>query len=73
MIFSFFLHLAGNLISISVLSKPEMRSSFNQLLISLASFDFLYLIVSLFLFALPKLSGDGTYTIEVYPRIMPIG
>lgn len=61
----------GNLISISVLSKPEMRSSFNQLLISLASFDFLYLLVSLFFFGLPQLSE--TYVVSVYPRIMPIG
>ena len=62
---------AGNLISISVLTKPEMRSNFNHLLTGLASFDFVYLLVSLLIFGLPKLSTS--YTFSVYPRIMPIG
>jgi len=55
----------------SVLSKPEMKGSFNHLLIGLSSFDFLYLIFSLLLFGLPQLSE--AWTLSVYPYIMPIG
>ena len=62
---------SGNVLSIFVLSCPEMRSNFNQLLIGLATFDFLYLLVSLIVFAIPMLSG--AYTQTVLPYIMPVG
>ena len=38
---------AGNILSVFVLSCPEMRSNFNQLLIALSVFDLLYLVMSL--------------------------
>ena len=69
-LFIFYLYI-GNVLSIFVLSCPEMRSNFNQLLIGLASFDLLYLLVSLMLFAFPKLSMG--YTMNVLPHVMPIG
>ena len=39
--------LSGNILSVFVLSCPEMRSNFNQLLIALSVFDLLYLVMSL--------------------------
>ena len=39
--------LTGNILSVFVLSCPEMRSNFNQLLIALSVFDLLYLVMSL--------------------------
>ena len=40
-------NFAGNILSVFVLSCPEMRSNFNQLLIALSVFDLLYLVMSL--------------------------
>jgi hypothetical protein len=48
-----------------------MQNNFNHLLIGLASFDLLYLFISLSIFALPKLSTN--YTQQVLPYIMPVG
>ncbi len=54
-----------------VLSCPDMRSNFNQLLLCLATFDLLYLVLSLSIFAVPKLWP--WYTVTLLPHIMPIG
>merc|ERR1712223_907851 len=62
--------MLGNALSIVVLSSKEMRSSFNQLLAVLASFDFIYLFVSVMVFGFPKLSSS--YAAHILPRAMPI-
>ena len=56
--------------AILVLAQPEMKGSFNQLLLSLSLFDFFYLIISLFLFAIPQLSD--TYKEMIYPWIFKV-
>jgi hypothetical protein len=66
----FILIRIGNAFSIVVLSSAEMRSSFNQLLTALASFDIVYLFVSVMVFGLPKLSS--AYGDYILPRVMPI-
>ncbi|TRY71858.1 hypothetical protein TCAL_03401 [Tigriopus californicus] len=63
--------ILGNILSIFVLSCPEMKSNFNQLLICLASFDLVYLQLSFAIFAMPTLSV--WYTETLFPYIMPIG
>ena len=40
-------NVTGNILSVFVLSCPEMKSNFNQLLIALSVFDLLYLVMSL--------------------------
>ena len=55
--FSFF-GVLGNAASIFLLSRPGMRSSFNQLLAALASFDLLYLFTML----LEAVSAPGHLT-----------
>ena len=62
---------SGNALSIVVLSSSEMKSNFNQLLTALATFDLVYLLMSVIVFGLPKLSND--YFAYVLPRLMPIG
>ena len=59
--------LKGNLLAILVLAQPEMKGSFNQLLLSLSLYDLIYLIMSLLLFAIPQLSD--TYKEVIYPWI----
>ena len=63
--------IVGNMLSMFILSRPEMQNNFNQLLIGLSTFDFIYLITSTMIFAIPKLS-DG-YASYVLPHFMPIG
>ena len=65
------LSFVGNILSIIVLSCPEIQSNFNHLLIGLASFDLVYLLVSTLIFALPKLSTN--YLLHVLPYLMPTG
>ena len=62
--------LKGNLLAILVLAQPEMKESFDQLLLCLTLYDLLYLILSLFLFAIPQLSV--TYKEVIYPWIFTI-
>ena len=66
----YFPTLLGNAFSIVVLSSAEMRSSFNYLLTALASFDFIYLFVSVMVFGLPNLFNS--YASYILPRVMPI-
>ena len=48
------LGLIGNLVSISVLRRPEMKSTFNQSLIMLAVVDILLLVDILFIFSIDR-------------------
>ncbi|XP_069988013.1 FMRFamide receptor [Penaeus vannamei] len=69
------LGLAGNLISITILSRPKMRSSINCCLIGLTSFDMIVTTTSVLLFGLPEIS-EYTYTMVwytsgVYQRVTP--
>ena len=63
--------ILGNILSMIVLACPEMQSDFNHLLIGLSTFDFIYLLMSTFIFALPILSKN--YALTILPHIMPIG
>lgn len=45
--------LLGNLISMIILSRPQMRSSINYLLIGLARIDTVLIVTSILLFGLP--------------------
>lgn len=71
-----FLGIFGNVISMIILSRPQMRSSINYLLIGLARIDTALIITSILLFGLPGIypySGAlFTYYYNVYPHIAPI-
>ena len=63
------LGVLGNLASIFLLTRPELRSCFNQLLAVLASFDLLYLITML-LESLRKLGIETDAHILLFPHIL---
>lgn len=63
--------IVGNLLSIIVLSCPEMKNDFNRLLLGLSTYDLIYLIMSTFIFTIPILSRS--YAMTILPHIMPIG
>lgn len=74
--------ILGNSLSLIILSRPQMRSSINYLLIGLARCDIILIITSMFLFGFhsiyPYSYNDDTggsmfwfrYTYNVYPRII---
>lgn len=74
--------ILGNSLSLIILSRPQMRSSINYLLIALARCDIILIITSMFLFGFhsiyPYSYNDDTggsmfwfrYTYNVYPRII---
>lgn len=68
--------LIGNIISMIILSRPQMRSSINYLLIGLARYDTFLIITSILLFGLPTIypySGYMSYYyFQIYPRLSPI-
>lgn len=69
------LGLAGNLISITILSRPKMLSSINCCLIGLTSFDMIVTTTSVLMFGLPEIS-EYTQTMKwygqgVYQRVTP--
>ncbi|KAG5887004.1 hypothetical protein JTB14_003682 [Gonioctena quinquepunctata] len=70
------LGILGNIISMIILSRPQMRSSINYLLIGLARIDTVLIITSMLLFGLPGIypySGSMfTYYYVVYPHIAPV-
>lgn len=75
------LGLAGNLISITILSRPKMRSSINCCLIGLTSFDMIVTSTSILMFGLPEISeytatmmwyANGLYQ-RVTPFVYPLG
>lgn len=67
--------ILGNIISMIILSRPQMKSSINYLLIGLARCDTVLIITSILLFGLPSVySATGylfTYYHKVYPLIAP--
>nr|CAH0113098.1 unnamed protein product [Daphnia galeata] len=67
--------LVGNFISIFILSRPQMRTSLNVILIGLASFDSILLLTSILLFVVPSIyaySGVGEfYYRHIHPLITP--
>ncbi|KAK7087045.1 G-protein coupled receptor activity protein [Halocaridina rubra] len=70
------LGLAGNIISITILSRPKMRSSINCCLIGLTSFDMIVTSTSILMFAIPEITEfTGTlawYSNGVYQRVTPV-
>lgn len=74
--------ILGNSLSLIILSRPQMRSSINYLLIALARCDIILIITSMFLFGFNSIypysyadDGGGSmfwfrYTYNVYPRII---
>jgi len=71
------LGLIGNTISIFILSRPQMKSSINCLLIGLATFDMILIATSILMFAIPSiythslLSGDESFLSYYYEQIFP--
>ncbi|XP_063867233.1 FMRFamide receptor-like isoform X2 [Scylla paramamosain] len=70
------LGLAGNFISITILSRPKMQSSINCCLIGLTSFDMIVTTTSILMFGLPEIC-EYTQTMEwysqgIYQLITPI-
>lgn len=70
------LGIVGNIISMIILSRPQMRSSINYLLIGLARVDTLLIITSILLFGLPGIYPYTGYMFvyyyNVYPHIIPL-
>ncbi|KAK2584722.1 hypothetical protein KPH14_007055 [Odynerus spinipes] len=66
--------ILGNTISMVVLSRPQMKSSINYLLIGLASCDTLLIIISILIFGLPSIYAYTghlfNYQFIVYPKIV---
>lgn len=66
--------ILGNTISMIVLSRPQMKSSINYLLIGLASCDTLLIIISILIFGLPSIYVYTGYLFNyqfiVYPKIV---
>lgn len=69
--------IIGNIISIIILSRPQMKSSINYLLIALAGCDTVFIIAAILLFGLPSIYGLTGYlmfyTIQINPLIFPVG
>ncbi|XP_046985417.1 FMRFamide receptor [Schistocerca americana] len=68
--------IVGNIISMIILSRPQMRSSINYLLIGLARCDTVLIVTSVLLFGLPAIYGYTgmlmAYFYYVYPLVAPI-
>lgn len=71
-----FFGILGNIISMIILSRPQMRSSINYLLIGLARIDIALIVTSILLFGLtgiyPYTGSMFTYYFYVYPHIVPV-
>lgn len=65
----------GNVISMIILSRPQMRSSINYLLIGLAKCDTVLIITSTLLFGLPGIYPYTGYMFDyyhiIYPKLSP--
>lgn len=70
------LGIIGNIISMIILSRPQMRSSINYLLIGLACCDSVLIITSMLLFGIPSIypyTGHFfLYYNYIYPFISPV-
>jgi len=68
--------LFGNFISVFILSRPQMRTSLNTILLGLASVDSILLMTSILLFVIPSFytfweSDDSYYIRYIHPVITP--
>ena len=71
------LGLLGNVICIVILSRPQMKSSINTLLIGLVSCDSLLIVTSILLFSFTGFKHTGVaffhlYQDRIYPYILPV-
>lgn len=70
------LGIFGNIISMIILSRPQMKSSINYLLIGLARCDTVLIVTSVLLFGIPAIypyTGHlFVYYYNVYPHLAPI-
>lgn len=60
------LGLLGNVVSIVILSRPQMKSSINTILIGLVSCDSLLIVTSIFLFSFTNFrhaNADGLFSL----------
>lgn len=71
-----FFGIFGNIISMIILSRPQMKSSINYLLIGLARCDTVLILTSMLLFGLPAIYPYSgylfTYYYNVYPHMAPV-
>ena len=63
------LGILGNIVSIFLLTRPELRSCFNQLLAVLASYDLLYLF-TMMMESVKKLGLETWIQIQLFPYIL---
>lgn len=68
--------IIGNIISMIILSRPQMRSSINYLLMGLAKCDIILILTSMLLFGLPTIYPYTGYLFYYYyyihPNISPV-
>lgn len=68
--------IVGNVISMVILSRPQMRSSINYLLMGLVRCDTALIVTSVLLFGLPAVylyTGClSSYALRVYPLLAPV-
>ena len=63
------LGIFGNIISMIILSRPQMRSSINYLLIGLATCDTMLIITSVLLFGIPAIYKYTGYLFVYYFKV----
>lgn len=66
-----FLGVLGNILSMIILSRPQMRSSINYLLIGLARCDTILIITSILLFGIPAIYPYTGFLRFYYFRLLP--
>lgn len=66
-----FLGILGNFLSIIILSRPQMRSSINFLLMGLAQCDIILILTSMLLFGLPAIYPATGYLFYYYYFLYP--
>ncbi|XP_050442206.1 FMRFamide receptor [Adelges cooleyi] len=64
--------ILGNVISMIILSRPQMKSSINYLLIGLARCDTVLIITSMLLFGLQSIYPSTTYLFNYYYKVYPL-
>ena len=65
------LGILGNSLSMIILSRPQMRSSINYLLIGLARCDVVLILTSILLFGIPAIFAETGFFRFYYLRILP--
>lgn len=65
------LGILGNILSMIILSRPQMRSSINYLLIGLARCDTVLILTSILLFGVPAIYPFTGYLRYYYLRLLP--